>query len=228
MTGHLLVKSDVYSYGVVLLELLSGRKPVHVSDLQDPENLVVWARPLLGTREGLEQLLDPYLRGNCDFDNVAKVAAVASTCVHGEQSQRPFMGEVVQALKLACSNKEEACCEDSYSQKEPSFFSPDCEFKGDFGPESSWWSGASPPLSYGPYGHASSFLNMEYGSDSWEEMQRPHSVSGLVGRGESLAGYSHSGPLRAKRKKQKTFYRSKGSVSEHGHPWQRSHIDMDN
>ncbi|XVF18486.1 hypothetical protein REPUB_Repub11eG0025800 [Reevesia pubescens] len=61
MTGHLLVKSDVYSFGVVLLELLTGRKPVDMSQPQGQENLVTWARPLLTTREGVEQLVDPNL-----------------------------------------------------------------------------------------------------------------------------------------------------------------------
>lgn len=44
MTGHLLVKSDVYSYGVVLLELLTGRKPVDMSQPSGQENLVTWVR----------------------------------------------------------------------------------------------------------------------------------------------------------------------------------------
>jgi len=44
MTGHLLVKSDVYSYGVVLLELLTGRKPVDMSQPTGQENLVTWVR----------------------------------------------------------------------------------------------------------------------------------------------------------------------------------------
>nr|GEY55404.1 receptor-like serine/threonine-protein kinase ALE2 [Tanacetum cinerariifolium] len=52
MTGHLLVKSDIYSYGVVLLELLTGRKPVDMSMPSGQENLVAWARPLLPTPEG--------------------------------------------------------------------------------------------------------------------------------------------------------------------------------
>ncbi|CAN6463049.1 unnamed protein product [Victoria cruziana] len=107
MTGHLLVKSDVYSYGVVLLELLTGRKPVDMSQPQGQENLVAWARPLLTSKEGLEIIVDPALSGNYPFDTVAKVAAIASMCVQPEVSHRPFMGEVVQALKLVCSDTDE-------------------------------------------------------------------------------------------------------------------------
>ncbi|KAL0461058.1 UNVERIFIED_CONTAM: Receptor-like serine/threonine-protein kinase ALE2 [Sesamum latifolium] len=137
MTGHLLVKSDVYSYGVVLLELLSGRKPVDMSQSPGQENLVTWARPLLTSREGLEQLVDPSLAGSYNFDDMAKVAAIASMCVHPEVTHRPFMGEVVQALKLIYNDTDETCG-DAYSQKESS--ARDSDFKGDFAPsDSSWW-----------------------------------------------------------------------------------------
>ncbi|XP_051135147.1 receptor-like serine/threonine-protein kinase ALE2 isoform X3 [Andrographis paniculata] len=107
MTGHLLVKSDVYSYGVVLLELLTGRKPVDMSRPPGQENLVSWARPLLATRQGTETIIDPDLKPGVPVDSFAKVAAIASTCVQPEVSHRPFMGEVVQALKLVCDEFEE-------------------------------------------------------------------------------------------------------------------------
>lgn len=106
MTGHLLVKSDVYSYGVVLLELLSGRKPVDMSQPQGQENLVTWARPLLTSLDGLELIVDPDLGDNFPLDAFARVAAIASMCVQPEVSHRPFMGEVVQALKLIYNDSD--------------------------------------------------------------------------------------------------------------------------
>ncbi|PKI26216.1 hypothetical protein CRG98_049095, partial [Punica granatum] len=93
---------------------------------QGQENLVTWARPLLTTREGLEQLVDTALAGTYDFDDMAKVAAIASMCVHLEVTHRPFMGEVVQALKLIYNDSDETCG-DYCSQKDSSI--PDSEFK---------------------------------------------------------------------------------------------------
>lgn len=217
MTGHLLVKSDVYSYGVVLLELLTGRKPVDMSQAQGQENLVTWARPLLTTKEGLEQLVDPSLAGSYDFDDMAKVAAIASMCVHSEVTHRPFMGEVVQALKLIYNdNDADGTCGDLCSQKESS--ARDSDFKGDFAPsDSSWWNagGNTPRLNYG---NASSFITMEYSSGPLEEIEnRPFSTSSLVGDEMSLPirHGNRSGPLRTVRSKA-ALYRFTGSRSEHG------------
>ncbi|KAF3436552.1 hypothetical protein FNV43_RR23644 [Rhamnella rubrinervis] len=100
MTGHLLVKSDVYSYGVVLLELLTGRKPVDMSQPAGQENLVTWARPILRDKDRLEELADPRLGGKYPKEDFIRVCTIAAACVAPEASQRPTMGEVVQSLKM--------------------------------------------------------------------------------------------------------------------------------
>jgi len=211
MTGHLLVKSDVYSYGVVLLELLSGRKPVSISESKDPENLVTWARPLLSHKEGLEKLIDPSLDGKFNFDNVAKVASIASMCVHTDPSQRPFMGEVVQALKLIYNDPDEAC-DDSYSPRNSS--DQDGDYEGGLVFESgSWGIGASGCLDYR---NSLPFVTMDYSSGRLEGRRDPRTALSTDSHVQSPVLQNRSGPLRMK-KKLASFYQSRGSISEHGH-----------
>lgn len=215
MTGHLLVKSDVYSYGVVLLELLTGRKPVDMSQPPGQENLVAWARPLLSSKDGLETIRDQSLGSDATFDSVAKVAAIASMCVQPEVTHRPFMGEVVQALKLVCSEFEEA--------KELVSRSCSHEDLSDLGGEESGASGQLP----NPVQSQFSVPSFEPELDSERRMSASDlfSASGGLGRAQSgsFRRHSSSGPLTSKNGSGRggQFWRrvrglSGGSVSEHG------------
>ncbi|KAK4756530.1 hypothetical protein SAY87_006657 [Trapa incisa] len=207
MTGHLLVKSDVYSYGVVLLELITGRKPVDMSQPQGEENLVLWARPLLASQESLVRLVDPALAGTYDLGDMAKVAAIASMCVHPEVTHRPFMGEVVQALKLIYNDSDETCG-DYYSQNDSLVH--DSELKDELASsEGGWWnhlSGATPRL-----------ITMEDYS-SGPLSNRANSDPGLGGDATFLTVRhgNRSGPLRTLRSKPAFYRLMAGSVSEHG------------
>ncbi|RRT66562.1 hypothetical protein B296_00017271 [Ensete ventricosum] len=193
MTGHLLVKSDVYSYGVVLLELLTGRKPVDMLRPPGQENLVTWARPLLTSRDGLESIIDPSLGNDIPFDSLAKVAAIASMCVQPEVDQRPFMGEVVQALKLVYNEGD------------------DCRVSENFSPEETSTLDKEPRISGG----------WDMGSDTVLSESEILNVSARFTRdaSSSFHRYSSSGPLRPGRSQQ-FWHRvrglTSGSASEHG------------
>ncbi|XP_037457054.1 proline-rich receptor-like protein kinase PERK8 [Triticum dicoccoides] len=100
-TGKLTEKSDVFSFGVVLLELITGRKPVDSSRPLGDESLVEWSRPLLNRaidEQEFEELVDPRLDGNYDDVEMFRVIEAAAACIRHSAARRPKMGQVVRIL----------------------------------------------------------------------------------------------------------------------------------
>ncbi|CAA2999093.1 proline-rich receptor kinase PERK8 [Olea europaea subsp. europaea] len=101
-TGKLTEKSDIFSFGVVLLELITGRKPVDTSQPLGDESLVEWARPLLTQAldtEDFEEIVDPRLEKNYIASEMFRMIEAAAACVRHFASKRPRMSQVVRALE---------------------------------------------------------------------------------------------------------------------------------
>ncbi|XP_014494346.1 receptor-like serine/threonine-protein kinase NCRK [Vigna radiata var. radiata] len=98
IVGRASLESDVFSFGVVLLELISGRQPIHKSTGKE-ESLVIWATPRLqDSRRVIMELVDPQLKGNFPEEEVQVMAYLAKECLLLDPDTRPTMSEVVQIL----------------------------------------------------------------------------------------------------------------------------------
>ncbi|KAK4341941.1 hypothetical protein RND71_037757 [Anisodus tanguticus] len=93
-------KSDVHSFGVVLLEVLTGRHPLDPT-LPGGAHLVQWVREHLQGKRDPNDILDPKLRGRADpeMHEMLQTLAVSFLCVSTKADDRPMMRDVVAMLK---------------------------------------------------------------------------------------------------------------------------------
>ncbi|KAL8030358.1 hypothetical protein ABFX02_14G282200 [Erythranthe guttata] len=98
-TANITEKSDVYSYGVVLLEILSGRSAVE-PQIGEGMHIVEWVKKKMGSFEPAVTVLDTKLRGLPDqlVQEMLQTLGIAMFCVNNSPSERPTMKEVVALL----------------------------------------------------------------------------------------------------------------------------------
>lgn len=99
-TGRVTTKIDVYAYGVVLMEIITGRKALDDSMPDEKAHLVTWFRRILVNKDNIPKAIDETLV-NPDaetLESIFKVAELAGHCTAREPHQRPDMGHAVNVL----------------------------------------------------------------------------------------------------------------------------------
>ncbi|MED6156414.1 hypothetical protein PIB30_014163 [Stylosanthes scabra] len=98
MHGKVTDKIDVYAFGVVLLELLTSKKPINNVCPMVQQSLVTWATPIL--KEGkLSQLLDPSLGSDSDNCYIHRMVLAATLCIRRSFRWRPHISIILKLLQ---------------------------------------------------------------------------------------------------------------------------------
>ncbi|GJU51766.1 probable serine/threonine-protein kinase PBL3 [Tanacetum coccineum] len=98
-TCRLTAKCDVYNFGVVLLELLTGRRAVDKEKIGLEKYLVKWTGPYLGDKQHLFRIMDAKLEGQYPQKAVYSAATLALQCLSIDHRTRPRMSDVLASLE---------------------------------------------------------------------------------------------------------------------------------
>ncbi|GKA71281.1 serine/threonine/dual specificity protein kinase, catalytic domain-containing protein [Tanacetum coccineum] len=99
LSGKFTRKTDVFAFGVVLFELLSGRRAVS-PDGDENLSLARWAQKCV-RKKNLDQLVADEIKGELSPKSMKEFAQIANRCLHSDPYERPTMSEVVVALQLS-------------------------------------------------------------------------------------------------------------------------------
>ncbi|XP_051147451.1 probable receptor-like serine/threonine-protein kinase At4g34500 isoform X2 [Andrographis paniculata] len=97
-TGMLNEGSDVYSFGILLMEIITGRSPIDYSRPPGEMNLVDWFRSMVSSRRG-EDLVDPLIGVPPSPRTLKRILLVCLRCIDMDAYKRPKMGQIVHMLE---------------------------------------------------------------------------------------------------------------------------------